>query len=140
MERGRSTRSFVVLVTRCMYYGRPSGQTLNLCVKEHRKAVTSGLSGDTSSYVCNSRAHYAQQSSTILNYAHSGRHGIYIGAAPTSQRRERPSPSSLRYITRPHRLTTPLLTGMFACIVLQFFNRRVSRSIYIVHFQYCMCG
>ena len=38
----RSTRSIVVLVTQCMYYSRPSGQTLNLRVKEHKKALTSG--------------------------------------------------------------------------------------------------
>ena len=42
-ERGRSTTgSIAILVTRCIYYGRPSGQTLNQRVKEHKKALTSG--------------------------------------------------------------------------------------------------
>jgi len=43
-ERGRPTRSFVVLVTRCMDYSRPSGQTLNLRVKEHKKASNCPIS------------------------------------------------------------------------------------------------
>ena len=54
---------------RCMYYGRPSEQTLNLRVKEHKKGVTSG---DASSNVCNSRAHYAQQPSTVIMHTQGG--------------------------------------------------------------------
>ena len=112
MERDRSTTSFVVLVTRCMHYGRPSGQTLNLRVKEQRKAVTSG---DASSYVCNSRARYAQQPSTIIMRTQGGMAYIYKQPQPSTQR-ETFSLKSTIYITgpqptRPPRLTTPLLTA-----------------------------
>jgi len=63
-------------------------------------------------YVCNSRAHYAQQPSTIIMHPQGGM-AYYIRAALTSQHSERPSPSNLRYITGPQPTRPPDLPSPY---------------------------
>ena len=143
MERGRSTRSFVVLVTRCMYYGRPSGQTLNLCVKEHRKAVTSG---DTGSYVCNNRVHYAQQPSTIIMHTPGGM--AYIHEQPQPVNTERGLlPQVYDTSLDPNQLELPDLPPPYLpvlpcipCNLYSSFSIVGYPVLFIAHFRYCMCG
>ena len=78
---------------RCMYYGRPSEQCVSrstkkqLCLQQQRTLCTATLYNN----YC-----------TLREAWH-----IYIRAAPTSQHRERPSSSSLRYITGPQPTRPP---------------------------------